>query len=527
MVGRFVFSAAILYVFLTSSALSAPHTSKATRDGSAIGALEPERRSSAVNDRNTRTFQRSLVGVQEFERSRNYSESLSRASTHEKRSDEQQPTAGSENNRSYDQDVVHDNSDSKIFETGLLVSGGRKRVRQKMNLASDGGRKGLPKDGKELEGVQASEADNLENVREHGPRHDILVSKVVSLLQYHRELGKLLDFNNKAISKISDHFAESVHRRNALSQESETARRARLLVERDIEYFKRHATLQEESLNHLKSQVFNAKKLLNKLVERYNRGLKDEDHLREEFREHGLEHWVESSMRESLNPIVLDAIMQGTEYVVEPMLEGIEKLATVNDEITDAVSRSLKNHISMAQKPFYSGFVSYTVLLGPLVIMMSFLTKIRRSFSQLSPVYLIILMSFYYALLTLGCLLAVLIGSVDVLQTFRSNHLHLFNFLVVLHCSVYTLLVVLHLCRSIVHRSIEGFGHFLILAAIGGHFISHAEKQTLANQSLRVDPWVYLVYNAALCFVLFELVFKNQGSSLFKVKVDRLVPVGT
>ncbi|PXF48592.1 hypothetical protein BWQ96_01761 [Gracilariopsis chorda] len=525
MVKRFVFSTVIFFVFVTSSAQSAPYPSKTTRDAHARRALASARRASVAYVRNTKNYERRLAGIQDLEQSASSSEKFPRASTNEESSIVQEPPSKSKNHRRDTQDLVHKHSNSNKSETGVPIMKKKERVRQKKKLRSEGEIESLPNNGKELEATRVSEAESVEYALEEGPRRQVLVSKVVSLLQRHRELGRLLESKNDAIMKISNAFAESLHRRNALSQATETARRARLLVERDIEYFKGHAVLQEESLNHLKSQVSKAKVLMNKLVERYNRGLKDEEHLKERFREHGLEHWVESSMRQSLNPVVLDAIMQGTEYVVEPMLEGIEKLATVNDEIADTVSQRLKNRISMAQKPFYSGFVSYTVLLCPLVILMSVLTRIRRSFSQLSSMHLIILMSLYYTLLTLGCLLALLIGSVDVLQTFRSNHLHLFNFLLVFHSSVYILLVVLHLFRSVMFRSIDGFGHFLILAAIGGQFINDAERQTLANQSLRVDPWVYLVYTAVLCFVLFELVSTHKGAPSPKVKGDRRASV--
>ncbi|KAI0563033.1 hypothetical protein FGB62_47g010 [Gracilaria domingensis] len=347
-----------------------------------------------------------------------------------------------------------------------------------------------------------------------GKERQKLITKIAKLRERHRDLAVTLDSLRDLDLMESNSYHEVLRRRNALSQALENAHRARLRVERDLDFFQTHSVLQDETLRQLESQRKDSAFHMKELQKKFNLVLEDKAQLAEDFRDHGLEHWVENSVKGTVNPIVLDAIMQGTGYVVEPMLDGIEKLATMNNEVASVVSRGITSRVSLASYPFYSGFVSYTVLLCPLVIVVSVLTRIKKGISRLSRTNWIALGTFYFLLVTAGCLAATIFGSVDVLQTFRLQNVHVFNSVLVIHGFTYFFYVLLHLYNLIQVPGQVAFSHFVVVTTIGIHFLLRSQKQSLKVEGLKVDMWTYIVYNAVLAFVLYETVFKTNGSTL-------------
>ncbi|CAN8065063.1 unnamed protein product [Agarophyton chilense] len=340
-----------------------------------------------------------------------------------------------------------------------------------------------------------------------------LIEKITKLIQRHHDLAATRKSLRDSSMKESKSYDEVMRRRNALSQDWENVHRAKLRVENDLDFFNTHIELQDETLMQLASQTKDNAFLMDKLKKKYAHLLKDKTQLAEYFREHGLEHWVENSVKGTVNPIVLDAIMQGTGYVVEPMLDGIEKLASMNDEVVTAVSKRLKTQTSLANYPFYSGFVSYAVLLCPLVIMVSILTRVKKGISRLSRTHWIILGTFYFVMVTGGFLAATMFGSVDVLQTFKLHNVHVFNSVLVLHGLAFLVYVLLHFYNMIQVPRQEAVSHFLVVALIAVHFFIRSQEQSLTAEGLQVDVWTYFVYSAVLSFVLYETFFKKGTSS--------------
>eukprot|EP00178_Gracilaria_changii_P028316 TRINITY_DN98_c0_g1_i1.p1 TRINITY_DN98_c0_g1~~TRINITY_DN98_c0_g1_i1.p1 ORF type:complete len:516 (-),score=77.26 TRINITY_DN98_c0_g1_i1:4001-5548(-) len=353
--------------------------------------------------------------------------------------------------------------------------------------------------------VQHHPSDNKE-------RRD-MIAKITKLLQRHRQLTRATESLRDLDLTASDKYHKVLRKRNALSQAWENAHRARLRVERDLDFFQTHSVLQDETLKQLESQTKASASQLEKLKNKHTHVLQSKAKLAEDFREHGLEHWVQNSVKGSVNPVVLDAIMQGTGYVVEPMLDGIEKLAAMNNEVASAVSRGLNEQSSLESYPFYSGFVSYTVLLCPLVIVTSLLTRLKKGISRLSRTSWIVVGTFYFFLITGGCLAATMLGSVDVLQTFRLHNVHMFNSLLVVHGCLYLLYALLHLYNVIKVPKQEAVSHFLVVSMVGVHSFIRFQKQSLSEEGLEVDTWAYFVYSAVFSFVLFEMVFRKEGSS--------------
>lgn len=350
-----------------------------------------------------------------------------------------------------------------------------------------------------------AEVDSSEETRQQS------IAKINSLRQRNRELYRFLQGQRDFSEQAAGSLKEALRKRNKMLQALDTGHRARVRVEGDLKQFKDNYILLKKTIRYLNSQIADTSNHIKRLKNKQNNVIRDKAHLVEDFRAHGIENWVESSMKGSVNPVVLDAITQGAGYVVEPVLDGIEKLATVNDELANTVSKKLRDRVPLAQHPFYSGFVAYMVLLCPLVIVMSILTKITSGFSRLTIVHFITLGTVYFALLTAGCLIAMVLGSVDVLLTLRHQNIHLFDFMMVLHGLLYLAYVGLHACRSMQNRSKISITHFLFVTAIGVHFFSHLRNGDLGKQDSYVDKWAHVTYNAVFFFVLYEMIFKREG----------------
>lgn len=279
----------------------------------------------------------------------------------------------------------------------------------------------------------------------------------------------------------------------------------RLHAERHLHKIRRLLPLYTRSLQVLNRQAGMAILEITRLRESNHAVIGDKLRLIENFRHHGLEHWVESALKGSVNPVVADVFVEGAANVVEPLLDGIERLASVNDEL----ATSLKQTVPIVEKPFYSAFVTTTVLLCPLVLVLSILLKIKRGISKLTAGHIIILGNFYFSLLSGGCFIATILGSVDVLQTFRHGHLRLFDSAMVLHGIIFVSHFYLHALD--LYRSCEKHSaiNLVLLVIIGTHFFIHSYSHALRNEDPHVDKAAYAGYTVVFLYILYGLTVKQ------------------
>lgn len=215
------------------------------------------------------------------------------------------------------------------------------------------------------------------------------------------------------------------------------------------------------------------------------------------------------AVKSAINPAVADALVHGTASVVEPVLEGIERFAEVEGHLEDNMKGRLRTRVPLVDKPFYSGFVTYTVLLCPLVLVLSVLVRIRRRMAKISSVHIVILTNFYFTVLCAGCFYATVIGKVDVLLTLRAMNRHVFDAVMLMHGGIYIPHILLHATVAAKTRSVGSVSHIVAITVIGLHCFVHLWRHAARHEDPHVDRHAYLFYTALFGFVLYDLTVQR------------------
>lgn len=351
--------------------------------------------------------------------------------------------------------------------------------------------------------------------KEEDPEPDT-ASKIVDvtqLLRQHENLEQKIILHTEERDAATESLLNAVGRKNTLLKERENAAETREEVERSLSELYSQMPRYTKTLDILKKQSNDANRIIERLRNQHFWVMHQNKRLADALRERGLEHWVERSVKDSVSPFVSDALVQGTASVVEPVLDGIEKLATANDVLSKRMSLKLRERVPIVEKPFYAGFVTYLVLLFPTVLVISLALKVKRGISKLSVGHMAIVGNFYFLLLSGGCFIATLLGSVDVLQTFRHHNLQMFDFVMVLHGTLFATHVLAHIRAALQVRDKTALIHTFLLFTIGLHFFVHSYRHAMHNEDPHVDKRSYLVYTGIFLFVLYELTVKQIRNS--------------
>lgn len=366
-----------------------------------------------------------------------------------------------------------------------------------------------PEENNESDEVNQPSSVAKDEEKEDQLEKDSQIGRVGVLLEKNRALRQLLHRLRLNNQEATDDYQDSIHRKNILSDFKQHLQQMRLRLENDIHGYRHQIPIYDRTLSILERQSNSAVNNIARLRNRQFWLIHQKARLAAAFRQRGLENWVKSSLKDSVSPVVAGALAQGTANVVEPMLDGIEKLAAVNDKLTSRMSETLVHQVPLVENPFYSGFVTYTVLLCPLVLVISIILKIKRGIARLTLGHAIILGNFYFGILSGGCFVATTLGSVDVLRTVRYGNKRLFDFLIVLHALLYIWHIFLHIVAAYRMQKTASMGHALVLFAIGLHFTVHSYRHAMHNEDLHVHKRAYAVYTGIFLYLLYELIIRH------------------
>lgn len=346
-------------------------------------------------------------------------------------------------------------------------------------------------------------------LREEEGKIKVLVASVKALRRQRGVIGNEITAARNDFARVADERAQAgVRKRDRLEAREQVSVLRRMSEERLAEV-RRQIPLVDTTLQSVTFQLKHALEQLDALRIRKFAMLQQREKMFHEFRHTGLEHWVESSLRDSVSPFVSDALVQGTASVVEPFLDGIEHLADVNDVL--AKLETFKETVPIAYRsPFYSGFVTYLVILLPMALVVSVLLRVKRAWSKLSLRHYLVLSNFYFAVMSAGCCIASLLGSVDVLQTFRRHNFRVFEFAMFLHGLGFMMHTMLHAVLAVLHKTRGACMQISLVLVVGMHFFFHSYRHTLRREVSHVDAGSYSLYTCCLLYVLYELSFDKM-----------------
>ena len=321
-------------------------------------------------------------------------------------------------------------------------------------------------------------------------------------------LKEQLRESRKKYDAASEIFQESINHKRSISDSRDQVYHLRTTIERDLDEIRKHIPNYDRSLSILGTKANRAKDDLQDLEERRDFLLSERMKLINEFHDKGLEHWVESALKDSVTPFMKDAFVEGTANFVEPVLDGLEKLASAQADFSKRMSAELHERVPIAEKPFYVGFITYTVLLAPVVLLMSVVFRLKRHMASFNRSHFSLLMIGYFGLLSIGCCIATAFWSIDVLQMFREDFRHVFHFLLFLHGVLFALVTYHYFEVYIRTRTTGALRRALLVLTIGVHFVIYSYQHAMEGESPHVEMWVFLCYTLVLVCIFYDRIRK-------------------
>lgn len=264
-------------------------------------------------------------------------------------------------------------------------------------------------------------------------------------------------------------------------------------VRKELPYF-------QKNFAELSNEARAKSKQLESLVAQRDALLQERHHLVEIFKRNGLKHWVESVLGNTMSPFISDAVAEGTAYVVEPLIDGVAYASSLDSHI----SFKIADHASKGF-PIQVSIITWWVALFPFVLVMSILMRIQRKLSQITVGQYIMLGNIYFAILTLGCLLASAVGSVDVLVILRRKSSGLYGFLVIFHGAIYCALCGMQGLTCLSRRKSHNMVKAIVLYSVGTHFFLHFVSHLKKGQLPHVDNFSYVAYG---CVFSYPIVYR-------------------
>lgn len=331
------------------------------------------------------------------------------------------------------------------------------------------------------------------------------MSDITMLRARLQTLNQHILHNHQEKAKAVEGFYKSLERRNSIAAVTRDIAQKRRALEQDLFDTRTKLSEYDNALRLLGRRAQAARLSINHLEDRGKYILLERKHITEDFSNHGFQHWVNNSLRSSVNPYIHGAVVHGTVKFVEPVLDSIERLADVNEHLTSQMSARLRTRVPLVDKPFYGGFVTYVVLLAPLVLAVSAILRLRRGVTKVSTRYLVVLANSYFGLLSMGCFAATAFVSVDVFATLRRSHAWIFQILVTMHVFLYLLHFSMHLTIALQSRQQIVILHAIIVLGIGLHVVLHVLHHSSRGETSHVDSTTYLMYTTCFAFILYQI----------------------
>lgn len=318
-------------------------------------------------------------------------------------------------------------------------------------------------------------------------------------------LKKTLSLVQKEKDNANVELQDSLERRNLLSNQNLNISETRKIVEHSISELKSKLPSYERGISNLERKEGEALATIEYLQDESNLLEHQNQRFQDRLRERGLQLWVRSSLRSS-SPLVRGAVVKGTANFVEPVLEGIGKFADFNEHLARNLTSHMNERVPAVVQPYYSAFVSYIVVLFPIVLVASILIKLKRRLFRMTSGHFIVLGNVYLGLLSVGCLSASFLGSVDVLTTFRQSRIVLSQVLLLSHVFLYLIHFSLHLTLALRTHSRKAMVHAVLILLVGLDFgvnCLHPSKRADVGPVGKVS---YFWYSAVFCVILVQLL---------------------
>lgn len=322
--------------------------------------------------------------------------------------------------------------------------------------------------------------------------------------------------NHREKRRAAEGVRMALDRRNKLAVAASDISKQRYGVEKDLEILQKKLSDYSSVLRTLHHRAEAARDSIDRIEDSGRNVLRQRKNITSNFLRHGLEHWVDNSLSKSVSPFVKDAVVQGTAQFVEPVLEGIERLANANEQLNTRVSAEIEDRVSIVDTPFYSGFIAYIVVLIPVVLTTSMILRLKRQILHMKPEHFTVIGNVYFGLMSLGWYTTTSLFSIDISIALRRSHSWIFQLLMTAHVLCYLLLMSLHFCVAMQTKKPTAMLHLMILLSIGLHFMIQQFHHSSQVQMSQANKTAYLVYTLLFGFILYQIAIRSVRLS-FKI----------
>lgn len=254
-------------------------------------------------------------------------------------------------------------------------------------------------------------------------------------------------------------------------------------VQRELPMFR-------QTVNNLSMQALLKSQDINNLEREQNKLRHQKSRLVNLFIDRGLGHWAETVLRRQVKPELSEAILEGSKYVANPVMEGLERATDLESRLAEEI----RAHIPGKSSAFYSGLITAFVTLLPAIVIVSICLRVKRSLSQLSLRHIALLGCMYFAMLSALCLAASLITKIDVLVHIQLNSQPIYDFTILIHGFVYAFFTTTHIATSVADGKAKSFTLSVAIITVGVHFFSHSTAHLRRGELPHVDAAAYIVY---------------------------------
>uniref|UniRef100_A0A7S1TBH1 Uncharacterized protein n=1 Tax=Compsopogon caeruleus TaxID=31354 RepID=A0A7S1TBH1_9RHOD len=230
--------------------------------------------------------------------------------------------------------------------------------------------------------------------------------------------------------------------------------------------------------------------------------------LADQLKEHpGLEMWLNKRIQK-LPPLVQATILKTSRDLVGPMISGIQDVATLNDQLSEEMSRSFDGILpAIRGSPFYRGILFYLILLFPLFLVSNVVHQIRKHLGRLTVAHHIFLSNLYFSVLFLVCFLMSASTRQVIFHVFRHRNEAGFEAFVLIHFILLLRHVALHLLLLSASRETQELAESFTVTVCALHFFVNVFKPTMVDR----DP-TSAIWNFAFYCIVFGLISINRAS---------------
>ncbi|KAI0567330.1 hypothetical protein FGB62_3g135 [Gracilaria domingensis] len=367
----------------------------------------------------------------------------------------------------------------------------------------------IPADDESLANVEKESNDlaakllEMERLKTRIKSKNELLNRVKKLRSTLDDTEKLEKEVKEEETKAEEDLNLSVKKKNETFDEKEHIAHERRDIERRTDEVHEEEKKFAAELLQIEEQRKAKETEQNELEEEHKRLVEDMQVLVERFRENGLHSWLEQKLKDS-PPVIRETILKSGS-VLDPVLDGIEDVAQLNEHLTSETTEAITQYLpAIKSSPFYTGLIFYVILLVPIVTVTWLVTKIRARLSMLTVEHYLIAINLYFGILSLACAIMTVVGKTDILIVFRHRSKHVAETFMILHGFMFMILLVLHGITAYVSGSRKDFAQYVGISCVGLHFFMNAYKRTILDQDPNIGAPAYAVYAFFFLYTLYD-----------------------